>query len=137
MINHYISSGAVHNSGKLFVDLLKKKLNVKKSKKLKMVSANKYYRSIAKIDRKKSKNKIILKVSDSGIGIPKEKQNIIWDEFRQVSEGTKRRFQGSGLGLTIVKKYTEILGGKILLQSKVNAGTIFTIELPINFSKKV
>lgn len=94
-------------------------------------------KGFVKISLKKSKNKIILKVSDSGIGIPKEKQDIIWHEFRQVSEGTKRRFQGSGLGLTIVKKYTEILGGEIYVKSEVNRGTTFTIELPEKFIKKV
>ena len=90
-------------------------------------------KGFVKIELKKSENKIILGVSDSGIGIPKEKQDIVWDEFRQVSEGTTRKFQGSDLGLTIVKKYTEILGGEINMVSEVNAGTTFTIKLPMKF----
>ncbi len=90
-------------------------------------------KGFVKIELKKSENKIILGVSDSGIGIPKEKQDIVWDEFRQVSEGTTRKFQGSGLGLTIVKKYTEILGGEINMVSEVNVGTTFTIKLPMKF----
>lgn len=72
-----------------------------------------------------------LRVSDTGIGIPKEKQDIIWNEFRQVSEGSTRNYQGTGLGLTIVKKYTEYLGGTIRLESKEGEGSTFFLELPI------
>lgn len=76
-------------------------------------------------------DKVSIKVSDTGIGIPESHQAIIWDEFRQSSEGISRSFEGTGLGLTIVKKYTELLGGKISLISKVNKGSIFTIEFPV------
>jgi CheY-like chemotaxis protein/two-component sensor histidine kinase len=75
-------------------------------------------------------NLCIIKVIDNGIGIPEEKINLIWDEFRQVSEGFNRTFEGTGLGLSITKKYVELLGGKISVESKVDKGTVFTIELP-------
>lgn len=78
------------------------------------------------------KENLIIKVKDNGIGIPKDKQHLVWYEFRQVSEGLNRSFEGTGLGLTITKKYVEILGGKITLESEVNAGSTFTIVLPIN-----
>jgi len=52
-----------------------------------------------------------IKVSDTGIGIPKEKKELIWDDFRQVSEGFGRSFEGTGLGLSITKRYVEIMGG--------------------------
>lgn len=71
-----------------------------------------------------------VKVSDTGIGIPSDKLEIIFEEFRQVSEGLGRQFEGTGLGLTIVKKYVDKLGGKINVQSKVGEGSTFTITLP-------
>jgi PAS domain S-box-containing protein len=73
---------------------------------------------------------IAIKVEDNGIGIPKEKQSLVWQEFRQASEGLNRSFEGTGLGLTITKKYVEILGGEISLESEENVGTTFTILLP-------
>ncbi len=72
-----------------------------------------------------------LTVSDTGIGVPKEKQEIIWQEFRQASEGFSRSFEGTGLGLTITSKYVELLGGKIELESEENKGTTFKIEIPV------
>lgn len=70
-------------------------------------------------------------VIDTGIGIPDESQSIIWEDFRQVSEGLNRSFEGTGLGLTIVKKFTELMNGKVYLESKVGIGSKFTIELPM------
>lgn len=81
--------------------------------------------------KKNSLDVLVIKVVDTGIGIPKDKQKIVWEEFRQVSEGLTRRFQGTGLGLSIVKKYTELLGGNIYLESEERKGSIFTLELPI------
>jgi CheY-like chemotaxis protein len=75
---------------------------------------------------------LIIKVEDTGIGIPKDKQKVVWYEFRQASEGLNRSFEGSGLGLTITKKYVEMLGGEIFLESEVNIGSVFTIKLPMN-----
>ncbi len=83
------------------------------------------------IEAEKGKELLIIKVSDTGIGIPQEKLDIIWDEFRQVSEGSNRSYEGSGLGLSISKKYIELLGGKISVQSKFGEGTTFTVQIPI------
>ncbi len=79
-----------------------------------------------------NKSSLSIKVEDSGIGIPKEKQGVIWQEFRQASEGFNRSFEGTGLGLTIAKKYVELLGGKISLVSEENKGSVFTIKLPFD-----
>jgi hypothetical protein len=80
---------------------------------------------------------LIIKVADTGVGIPKEKQEIIWQEFRQASEGMNRSFEGTGLGLTIIKKYVNTLGGQISVESEVGKGSTFTIELPvINLGEK-
>ncbi len=72
-----------------------------------------------------------INVIDTGIGIPEEKYNIIFQEFRQVSEGISRSFEGSGLGLSLAKKFTELLNGEIKLKSEIGKGSTFTISLPI------
>lgn len=74
---------------------------------------------------------LIIKVSDTGVGIPKDKQEIVWQEFRQASEGLNRAYEGTGLGLTITKKYVEMLNGNIILESEPGKGSTFTISLPI------
>ncbi|MEQ9582084.1 MAG: ATP-binding protein, partial [Arenibacter sp.] len=78
----------------------------------------------------------VIKVTDSGIGIKKEKQEYIFKEFTQAEEDTDKKYGGYGLGLTISKKLTELLGGKISLQSEENKGSTFTIEIPLEISKK-
>jgi PAS domain S-box-containing protein len=79
----------------------------------------------------------IIKISDTGIGIPKDKLDIIFKEFRQVSEGMSRKFEGTGLGLTIVKKYVELLKGSIEVESEPGVGSIFTIRLPFTYFERV
>lgn len=70
-------------------------------------------------------------VSDTGIGIPEEKQKHIFESFSQADSSTTREFGGTGLGLTISKLITELLGGKIGLKSKSNQGSTFWIEIPV------
>ncbi len=77
-----------------------------------------------------------IKVSDTGIGIAKENQELIFDEFRQVSEGYNRNFEGAGLGLTITKKFVEKMGGKIMLESTPGNGSIFTVVFPSHLNGK-
>lgn len=72
----------------------------------------------------------LIQVCDTGIGIPKDKQNIIWEEFRQASEGIGRSFEGNGLGLTITKNFIEQLKGEVWVDSEVGKGSIFNIKLP-------
>ncbi len=73
----------------------------------------------------------MLKVSDTGIGISKEKSDVIFELFRQGSEGIARQYEGLGIGLFLAKKIVEILGGNIRFESKVGKGTIFVVTLPI------
>ncbi|MFO7526415.1 MAG: PAS domain S-box protein [Ignavibacteriaceae bacterium] len=75
--------------------------------------------------------KLLIEISDTGIGIPEAQLQNIFEEFRQVSEGFSRSFEGSGLGLTITKKFVEQLKGKISVESELNKGTTFTIEFPL------
>ncbi|KXK47803.1 MAG: multi-sensor hybrid histidine kinase [Bacteroidetes bacterium OLB10] len=69
-------------------------------------------------------------VKDSGIGIPHEKLDAIFDRFNQADTDTTRKFGGSGLGLSIVKKLIELLNGKIKVESNVGIGTVFIFQLP-------
>jgi len=77
----------------------------------------------------------VIQVTDSGIGIKKEKQEHIFKEFTQAEDHTDKKYGGYGLGLTISKKLTELLGGKISLYSEENKGSTFTIEIPFKISK--
>ncbi|MCL5991762.1 MAG: PAS domain S-box protein [Bacteroidetes bacterium] len=74
---------------------------------------------------------VFVDVIDTGIGIDEKNYNLLFDEFRQVSEGLNRNFEGTGLGLTISKKYVEILGGIISVESKIDVGSKFTIKFPL------
>ena len=74
----------------------------------------------------------VIKVTDTGIGIPKESQVLIFDEFRQASEGLNRQYEGAGLGLTITKKYIKLLQGTINVKSEPGAGSEFSVKIPIN-----
>ncbi len=79
------------------------------------------------VTKRDDKDYAIIRVIDTGIGIAKIDQANIFDEFRQVSEGYNRHFEGSGLGLTIAKKFTEKMGGSISLESEVGKGSTFTV----------
>jgi len=83
------------------------------------------------VSSRKMKDHVEIKVEDSGIGIPADKLEVIFEEFRQVSEGIGRNFEGTGLGLAIVKKYVHALGGSISVESKLDVGSAFTVSLPI------
>ncbi|MGL2967546.1 ATP-binding protein [Flavobacterium sp. XGLA_31] len=74
-------------------------------------------------------SRINFAVTDTGIGIPEEKQETIFDSFSQGSIEINRKYGGTGLGLTIVKKLVDLLGGEINLKSEVNVGTTFSLEL--------
>jgi PAS domain S-box-containing protein len=72
-----------------------------------------------------------INVKDSGIGIPEESLGLIFQEFRQVSEGFNRHFEGTGLGLTITKNFVELMNGQIKVKSKVGSGSTFTVLFPL------
>ena len=89
---------------------------------------------LATLEDKKANN--YFEVKDSGIGIPEDKQETIFDSFSQGSIDINRKYGGTGLGLTIVKKLVCLLGGEISLESKVNEGSTFRFELPFKVTKK-
>jgi signal transduction histidine kinase len=74
---------------------------------------------------------LFVMVKDDGIGIPKEKQDLVFKRFIQIEKSLSRVHQGSGIGLSLVKSLVELHGGSIRLVSEEGAGCEFTIELPI------
>ena len=73
---------------------------------------------------------ICLSVIDTGVGIPKEKQEVIFEAFRQADGSTSREFGGTGLGLTISQSISTLLGGVIEIHSATNEGSTFSLYLP-------
>lgn len=79
----------------------------------------------------KVNNDVIISVKDSGVGIPKDKLELIFDRFGQANSILSRRCEGSGIGLSIVKSIVEMHGGKIEVFSEVGKGTEFVFNIPI------
>lgn len=86
------------------------------------VEAKDPYKEGSKID-------LVLKVQDTGIGIEKSQQEIIFEAFQQKEGQSTRKYGGTGLGLSITKRLTEMMGGKIFLDSTPGMGSTFTVEI--------
>ncbi len=76
-----------------------------------------------------------LSVTDTGIGIPADKIKVIFEKFAQADTSTTRKYGGTGLGLTIVRKLVGLMKGKIVVKSKVGQGTLFTVSIPTTLVK--
>ena len=78
---------------------------------------------------------IIISIKDTGIGIPKEKLDIIFERFIQVDKSISRNHEGSGIGLSLVKALVIMHNGIISVNSKIGEGSEFILEIPVNIIK--
>lgn len=83
-----------------------------------------------------NKDEIMVSVKDSGIGIPKEKLDVIFDRFGQVDDSFNRKCEGSGIGLSLVKNLVEMHGGNVNVNSKINEGSEFIFTIPIKLREE-
>jgi signal transduction histidine kinase/DNA-binding response OmpR family regulator/ligand-binding sensor domain-containing protein len=74
--------------------------------------------------------RMFIEVEDEGIGIPPDQIESIFEEFRQVEGAASRRYEGTGLGLSLVRKFVKFLGGEVKAESRLGEGSVFTFWLP-------
>jgi signal transduction histidine kinase len=93
---------------------------------------------IIKVIISNTKNNLIqFEIKDNGIGMTKEQQSKVFEAFSQADSSTTRKYGGTGLGLTLCKEFVELMGGKILVQSKQNVGSSFIFEIKLDKSTEI
>lgn len=82
-------------------------------------------------EQRQSSLLLLFTVQDTGIGIPRDKQEVIFEQFRQVDDTTAHYYGGRGLGLNICKELSELMGGRIWVESQLGLGSTFFVELVV------
>ena len=80
----------------------------------------------------KTQDLLLIEIEDTGIGIDEKDFENIFLEFRQASEGFSRGYEGTGLGLSLIKRYSDMLGWEISVKSQLGVGSIFSVKIPLN-----
>ena len=75
-------------------------------------------------------DRITIAIKDTGIGISREAQSALFEQFKQVDSSRSRKYEGSGLGLALSRQFCRMMGGDILLESETGKGSTFTVVLP-------
>lgn len=112
-------------------------LNNLLSNALKFTSAGSVHLQLALVGGAKDRYIIQFSVTDTGIGIADDKQELIFDSFTQADPAIARNFGGTGLGLTISQKLLALMGGKLLVTSKQGQGSTFSFSLPFQYQKQI
>jgi CheY-like chemotaxis protein len=94
------------------------------------------YLNVSQLEEDDGKMLIRFDIEDTGIGIPSDKQETIFDSFSQADSSTNRKFGGTGLGLTITKQLAGLLGGELSVSSEVGKGSVFTLTIPTGINAK-
>lgn len=79
---------------------------------------------------------VCYRIADTGVGMTEEFVEHIFDEFSQEENGARTQYKGSGLGMAISKRYVDLMGGSISVESKKNVGSVFTVEFPLEITDK-